>query len=158
MPRQTIVNACYWLLLYTALWWLLAGHAGWGFGAVVVVAAVAASIWLDAAPWRFRLQFLRFFLWELCLGGWDVARRALHPRRPVDPAWVIYPLNCDDARVKLTLSAMVGLLPGTLSSRYEEDQLHIHTLDRNQDWLTTVADLERELACLLGATCAEVRN
>ena len=87
--------------------------------------------------------FLTFFLRHMLLGGWDVARRALQPRCQLQPAWHPYPLTSRSPRVRLLLSALVGLLPGTLSSRIEGDR-------RAPAWQPTVAELERRLERLLG--------
>ena len=53
-------------------------------------------------------------------------------------------------RVRLLLSALVGLLPGTLSSRIEGDHMQVHVLDERLAWQPTVAELERWLERLLG--------
>lgn len=33
------------------------------------------------------------FLWRSLLGGIDVAFRAFHPRLPISPAWLVYPVR-----------------------------------------------------------------
>jgi len=52
--------------------------------------------------------------------------------------------------VRLLLSAMVGLLPGTLASRVDADEMRVHVLDERLPWQATVAELERRLERLLG--------
>ncbi len=152
--HQRWLNFGYWTLLSAALWLLLTGGTGWLFGLVLAPGAAALAVWLEARPPRLRLRhlpaFVVFFLWELLAGGWDVARRALHPRLPLNPAWVQYPLQQHNPQVTLLLSALVGLLPGTFASRVAGDHLVVHTLDRNLNWQGTVARLERHLLALLG--------
>jgi multicomponent Na+:H+ antiporter subunit E len=99
--------------------------------------------------------FLGFFLKHMLLGGWDVARRALQPRCPLQPAWHPYSLSSQSPRVRLLLSALVGLLPGTLASRIEGDEMRVHVLDERLPWQATVVDLEQRLERLLGS--GEVR-
>ncbi|WP_028238262.1 Na+/H+ antiporter subunit E [Stutzerimonas azotifigens] len=147
------VAALYWLLLYGALWAVIAEGGGWLLGVPFVVAAVVLSLRLSLRPWRLRLRalpgFVGYFLRLMLGGAWDVARRALHRRCPVAPAWVEYPLSADSAHVHLLLSALVGLLPGTLASGIEDGRMQLHVLDRQQPWQADVAELERRLANLL---------
>jgi multicomponent Na+:H+ antiporter subunit E len=154
LASKTLTDGFYWLLTYTIIWWLLTGGAGWGFGTLWILGACAVSLHLRVRPKRFKLLrlpgFLIFFGTQLWAGGWDVARRALHPRRPLKPGWVDYPFRCTDAQERVLLSAMVGLLPGTLASQVDGDLLRVHTLDLNQPWQHTVAELEAHLTHLLG--------
>ncbi len=142
-----------WLILHGALWWLLTGGHGWAFGLAFAVSAAALSLYLSRSPLPLRLHrlpgFVAMFCRELLSAGWDVARRALHPRLPLAPQWLDYPLQSRDFHVRLVLSAMVGLLPGTLSSRFEDDILWVHVIDATQPWQDTVAALEQALANLL---------
>ncbi|TVP90309.1 MAG: sodium:proton antiporter [Pseudomonadaceae bacterium] len=146
-------NSPFWLLLHAGLWTLLSGGSGWYLGLPVIAAATLLSCWLQATPWYLRLTrvpaLFAFFFYELLLGGWDVARRALHPRMPMDPAWVRYELQTPNVQVHLLLSAIVGLMPGTLSSRFNEGSLHLHVLDQQQPWADTVARMEHLLAAVL---------
>ncbi|MDQ2078135.1 Na+/H+ antiporter subunit E [Marinimicrobium sp. ABcell2] len=154
LASKTLTDGFYWLLTYTIIWWLLTGGTGWAFGALWILGACAVSLLLRVRPKRFKLLrlpgFLTFFSYQLWAGGWDVARRALHPRRPLNPGWVKYSFHCTDPQERILLSAMVGLLPGTLASQVDGDQLCVHTLDLSQPWHHTVADLEVHLTRLLG--------
>lgn len=145
-----LIGFCLWL----GLWALLSHGQGWAFGIPLAALATFAAARLQLAwrPLRLRAfgALLLFFLRELFSGGWDVARRALHPCLPVDPGWQTFSLTTRNPRVRLLLSAMVGLLPGTLSSHFEANILHVHALDRQQDWQATVARLEQLLTDLLG--------
>jgi len=151
-------HGSYWLLVYAALWVLLSGAAGWLFGLICALAATGLSLWLQLPPLGLRLpylpRFLLFFFYETLLGAWDVAKRAFHPGLPLDPAWVAYSFNSASPRVRLLLSAMVGLMPGTLSTHFDENALYLHVLDQSQDWRTPVARMEAHLARLLGGALA----
>lgn len=153
--QHVLLHGGYWLLLYATLWVLLSNAGGWGFGLICALAAAALSVWLRLPPLGLRLlylpHFLLFFLYETVIGAWDVARRALHPHLPLNPAWVTYELTCANPRVRLLLSAMVGLMPGTLSTHFDDEKLHLHILDQQQNWRAPVAQMEAHLARLLGA-------
>ncbi|MGK9066117.1 Na+/H+ antiporter subunit E [Stutzerimonas chloritidismutans] len=142
-----------WALIYAALWLSFSGGEGWSLGIPSVLLATLVSLWLGRRPWHPALPalpgFILFFLMRMLAGGWDVAVRALHPRRPLQPAWLDYPLQCSSPQVRLLLSALVGLLPGTLSSRVDGDCMRVHVLDERQAWQPTVAELERRLQRLL---------
>lgn len=154
-------SGIHWGLLSALVWTLLSGASGWYLGLPVMLAATATALWLrlPAPDPRVLLRLPRFFafylrtLWQ---GGWDVARRALSPSLPIDPAWTTYELQRryrDDPlypRLRLLMSALIGLLPGTLSARYQAHELQVHVLDQQQDWVSTARRLEDELARLLG--------
>lgn len=143
-----------WALITTALWVVLSRNAGWYIGIPAVALATAVALLLDTRPWTIRPWLLPrcglFFIRASLIGGWDVARRTLSPAAPMTPGWVLYPLRTRDPGVRLALSAIVGLLPGTLSSGIEGEQMHVHLLDRQGDWRPMVERLEYELHALSG--------
>lgn len=149
------VDGLGWAAIYAVLWASFSEGGGWSLGVPSILLAVLLSVWLGLRPWHPTLSalpgFIAFFLTRMLAGGWDVAVRALHPRRPLQPAWLDYPLQCASPQVRLLLSALVGLLPGTLSSRVDGERLRVHVLDERQAWQPTVAELERHLQRLLGA-------
>lgn len=153
----TIVNSLpaflFWLVVYAALWYVLAGGGGWAFGIPTVLLACLLAVYLQAQPWRIQLRhlpfFLFFFLRSALVGGADVARRAVHVRCPIAPAWVHYRFRSHDSQVRLLVSAIVGLFPGTLASKIEGDRMHVHVLDKNAGWQSTVRELEDKLTHLL---------
>ncbi|WP_304641525.1 Na+/H+ antiporter subunit E [Pseudomonas sp.] len=153
MQRSRMLSALVWLCLHAGLWWLLAG-GGWYLGLPAVVLAALLSYRLQLRFWYLRPLHLPAFLWlfgrQLLAGGWDVARRTVTPSLPIEPAWVRYDLKSADARVRLLLSALVGLLPGTLSTGVKRDHLELHVLDADLSWHEAVAQLEASLDRLLG--------
>lgn len=144
-----------WFLVYASVWLILSEAQAWGFGLVVAAAASALSLWLRLPFPPVRLLylpvFLGFFFVEMLMGAWDVARRALHPGMPLHPAWVSYSFKCADPGVRLALSALVGLMPGTLASHIDGDMLQLHVLDQTQAWRLPVQKMEMHLAHLFGA-------
>ncbi|MCF7201326.1 Na+/H+ antiporter subunit E [Pseudomonas oligotrophica] len=147
------LHALGWLLAGAALWALFSGGDGWLLGLPTVLLATLLALRLGRRPLRLRWRalpgFLAFFLRHMLLGGWDVACRALGPRGRVAPQWHDYRLGEGSPRVRLLLSALVGLLPGTLASRVDGDTLRVHVLDSHQPWQPTVKALERRLAALV---------
>lgn len=138
---------------WLALWALLSSSQGWEFGVPLALLAAwagwRANLHVEPLYLRYLPAFIGFFLIELCLGGWDVARRAWHPQLPIEPGWVCYEMETTEPRARLLLSALVGLFPGTLASHTEGHTLHLHALDHRQDWHGTVARLEKHLDRLL---------
>lgn len=139
--------------IWLALWALLSNNSGWAFGVPLALLAAWASqrVRLQVGPLQVQYlpAFLGFFLTALVIGGWDVARRAWHPQLPIAPRWLRYDMSSQEPRVHLLLSAMVGLLPGTFASHFQQQTLFIHALDHRQDWRSTVHRLEHHLERLL---------
>lgn len=152
MPRGVSVFGR-WFALFLLLWLILSGGGGWVFGVAAALAAAALACRLPLAWPGLNLArlpaCLGFFSQQLFIGGWDVARRALHPKMPIDPAWEVHAFSSDNPSVHLLLSALVGLMPGTLASHYAAGQLHIHTLDRHRNWRTNTERFEQLLDQLL---------
>lgn len=151
--RHRAPDTVFWLLFYSALWWLLSAGSGWYIGIPCILAATGLSGWLGSRPLRLRLRalpgFLVYFLAALASGGWDVARRAVQPRMALSPAWVSYPLRIQQPRYRLLFASMIGLLPGTLASHIEGDQLCMHVLDDRQPWAADARRLEQRLIAVL---------
>lgn len=149
----TLKSLVFWLAVCTALWWLLADGGGWSFGLPTIVLATWVALRLRLSPWNVRLLRLPGFAWyflrQAVSGALDVARRALQPRRPISPAWVRYRFRDDDPRVQLLVSAIVGLFPGTLASRVDGAELHVHLLSEAEGWEQPIEELERQLGRLL---------
>lgn len=152
--RPPLPRVLAWLAVTTVLWAALSGNSGWYLGLPTVLLATGMAAALNTRPWTLRLQHLpafgSFFLYNSLRGGWDVARRTLRRSMPVAPVWVRHELESTDPGVRLALSAIVGLLPGTLASHFDDTHLHIHLLDEAIDWQDTVQRLERLLIRLSG--------
>ncbi|WLD57649.1 Na+/H+ antiporter subunit E [Salinispirillum sp. LH 10-3-1] len=155
-PHQVPVNTlarlrslAHWLIFYAVLWLLLAEGSGWYLGAFLVPAAAALTVRLGLRiprlQWRHLPAFLWFFGREVAVGGWDVARRAFSPRVSVSPRWTYYTFAAHRPRVRLAVSACIGLMPGTLSSGVLGDRMTVHVLDDQRDWQTAIHRLETHL-------------
>lgn len=108
-------------------WWILIEGAwgGWPLALLVVGCALWVSVRLvPAIRWRLHpmglIRFIPFFLTQSLAGGLDVARRAFHPRLPLAPGFIDFPLSLPPGSARLFFVGTVSLLPGTLSVRLLE--------------------------------------
>ncbi|AKJ95540.1 cation transporter [Thioalkalivibrio versutus] len=134
------------------LWWVLAGHEALlePLALLAIVLAGSASLLLPTGrplPLRLRAlpDLLGFFLRNSFLGGLDVARRALDPRLPIQPAFVTYRTELAHGPPLTLFMAVISLLPGTLSIRLEGRLLTLHVLDRDADTRAALIALERRI-------------
>jgi len=144
------------VLLFSLLWWALTdGTAGsWWIGAPAVAGAVIISVILVpplGLVWREVMGFVPFFLWHSLKGGADVARRAFHPRMPVAPELIEYPLRLPPGLSQVAMINITSLLPGTLSAEIEGQVLKVHVLDSRGDYLDGLNALEQRVGRLWGS-------
>ena len=134
---------------FAALWWLLTGGdpQSWVVGGPVVLAVAAGAHRRVARspPWRLAgvPAMMWFFLRESVRGGFDVARRALRPRLPLEPGVVRFTTRLADGSPRLVFAGLISLLPGTLVLGLNGNVLHVHVLDagpRAEAGLRTLED------------------
>jgi multicomponent Na+:H+ antiporter subunit E len=123
---------CFWLVLTGA-------DAGdLVAGLVAAVAATWASLRLmPAQQWSLRpiklAEFVLHFLRQSIAAGIDVAQRALDPRLPLRPGFVVYQAHLPPGTARDAFCAIMSLLPGTLPcGPAEGNGLNIHCLDVTQ--------------------------
>lgn len=145
------------MVAFFALWLVLTEgdtRKSWmGIGAASLATAVSFTFW-PARSWRWSLRgFLRFwpyFLWQSLIGGIDVARRALLPSMPLQPAILQYRLRLRHPPAQAFLAWTIGLLPGTASIRLHDGRLDLHVLDERlptEQRLREVEEVIGELFC-----------
>ena len=150
------IRACLiWALLYTMLWALLGQGRGWAFGIPLIIVAVALCDWLKLYPIHIRLHriplFTGFFIRRLLRGGLDVSLRTLHKKPGRHAGWVVYRFSAAASPdLRLLMSTITGMLPGTLAARIDGDVMHMHILDTSMDWRSDTQALERQLLALTG--------
>jgi multicomponent Na+:H+ antiporter subunit E len=116
-------------------------------GAVAVLAASWASLHL-LRPGTSRVRpavLARFVLRFLCqsvVAGVDVARKALDPRLPLNPGFVLYPVRLPPGPGRNMFTALMSLLPGTVPTGSAEGGLFIHCLDVGQPVAAQLAEEE----------------
>jgi len=142
---------------FLALWFVIAGADPVDLlvGALAVVAATWTSLHLlppgrarrsPAAMARLALRFL----WQSVVAGVDVARRALDPRLPLRPGFVVYPVRFPPGTARNTFTSLTSLLPGTVPAGEENGLLVYHCLDVDQPVLLELAAEEAAMARALG--------
>lgn len=147
-------------LLFSFLWWALTdGKSGsWWIGAPAVVTAVLASVKLvplTGLVWREVMGFIPFFFWHSLKGGVDVAWRALHPRMPITPELIEYPLRLQPGLPRVIFVNTMSLLPGTLSAELDGQVLKVHVLDSLGDFLAELEALEQRVGCMFKSAAAD---
>lgn len=157
LPRWTPSSVLLRLVLFAALWWVLAeGEAkGWAVAAISVGGATLASLLLlPPGPQRVRVaalaRFVPFFLHEAVRGGLDVAGRALHPRLPLQPGLIDYPLRLPEGPARVFFATTISLLPGTVSAWLAETHLRVHVLDSSRPVQARLRELEERVGRVFG--------
>ena len=138
-----------------ALWVVLIGPGHPVTGLFTAAAATWTSLrLLPPAPQRLRLAPLVAlalqFLWLSVLAGWDVARRALDPRLPVCPGFIVYPVRLPPGPARNVFTTLTSLLPGTVPAGEDGTSLLYHCLDTTQPVAAELAAEEAALGRVLG--------
>jgi multicomponent Na+:H+ antiporter subunit E len=141
-------------LCFLALWLILMPSvkpADLACGVIATLVATSMSLrLLPPAAGRMRLGallvFAPHFLAQSFLAGIDVARRALHPRLPLQPGIVVYRVGFAPGVARNGFAIITSLLPGSIPIDETEDGLVYHCLDVTQPIVEQMADEERRLA------------
>jgi multicomponent Na+:H+ antiporter subunit E len=143
------------LAAFGLLWAVLEGASapGWVVGGPVVVAAAAwATSGRGRPSWAWRpggaAAFVPFFLLQSIASGLDVAARALRPDMRLHPGLLRYAVSLPEGTPRNLFIHTITLMPGTLSTRLDGDELLVHLLDSRQDALGSLRQLEQRVgAC-----------
>lgn len=127
----------------------------WLFGIPTIVGATFVSIvLLPAGGWRPSpaglARFVPFFLWQSLAGGWDVARRALRPSRPLSPDLFEYVLRLPEGPARAFMAGVTCLVPGTLAVGLDGRRLWVHSLTDDPGVTENLRQLESRVADLFG--------
>jgi len=74
------------------------------------------------------ILFIPWLLFEVLLGGLDVAYRVLHPALPIDPSIVIVETSLQSDLAQTTLANAIMLAPGTATIDVEGGRYVVHAL------------------------------
>ena len=153
-PAAVIRGCC-----FLALWVVLIGGAAGDLvvGAVTAAAATWISLRLlppGSIPLRpMALPGLALrFAWKSVVAGWDIARRALDPRLPVRPGFVVYRVGFARGPVRNLFTTLTSLLPGSVPAGEDGDALLYHCLDVEQPVAAQLAAEEAVLSRALVGT------
>jgi multicomponent Na+:H+ antiporter subunit E len=145
-------------LVFLGLWIVLSGA---DLKAIPVgIGAAALATWMSLRllpPGSYRLRFwllaaLPFrFVWQSVVAGFDVARRALDPRLPLRPGFVVYPMRIPPSPARNLFCTLSSLLPRTLPTGLDEARmLVVHCLDVEQPVIEQMTVEETGLIRILG--------
>jgi multicomponent Na+:H+ antiporter subunit E len=91
------------------------------------------------------------FVWQSVVAGVDVVRRALDPRLPLRPGFVVYPIRLRPYLARNAFLTLSSLLPGTLPVGSDESgAVLIHCLDILQPVIAQITAEELLLTRALG--------
>ncbi len=74
-------------------------------------------------------KYLFVFLIALIKANFDVARRVIDPKLPINPGIVEYKTKLTNDAAKVILANSITLTPGTLTVDVRDDKLYIHWID-----------------------------
>jgi multicomponent Na+:H+ antiporter subunit E len=152
-PRGWLTRAA----AFLAVWTILSGVGAADLVLGILVALLAA--WtslrlLPAGQRRFRpialTRLVLRFLRQSVAAGIDVAWRALHPRLPLRPGFVTYPVRFPPGVARNTFTTLTSLLPGTVPAGDDGEGLVYHCLDVEQPVVTELAAEEAALSRTMG--------
>ena len=130
-------------------------------GAVATLAATWASLRLlppgtrHARPAALGMLALRF-LRQSVVAGTDVAWRALDPKLPLRPGFVLYPVGLPPGAARNMFTTLTSLLPGTVPTGSEErGGIVIHCLDVEQPVAAQLAAEERLFTRVIGEVSSD---
>ena len=144
-------------LLFSLIWWALTNGdlSSWVIGGpAVMLALIVSMLLIPSTPlvWRAGVKFVFLFMLRSLMGGIDVAWRAFHPRLPIEPDLIEYPLQLPPGVAQVVMVNTVSLLPGTLSAELHDSVLKVHVLDGQSDVKTELMVVEKHVRRLFGLT------
>ena len=139
--------------MFLGLWLVLMPSvkvADLAVGLVAVALATFCSLRLlppKAGHLRFTalLGFIPHFLWQSVVAGVDVARRAMSPRMPLRPGFVVYPVGFRPGLARNEFTSITSLMPGSVPVGDSEDNVVYHCLDIGEPVVEQMAAEERLL-------------
>lgn len=151
-----LATAFLWRFAALSIIWLVIVNgtaSSWWIGGPAVVLAAAATLPINPSfsieGWGL-LRFMPFFVGRAFAGGMDVAWRALHPRLPLAPELIEYPLHLPQGLPQVVMANIVNLLPGTLITKMEADALQVHIIDRHAPYMEELQAVESVIARIFG--------
>ncbi len=104
-----------------------------GFFVSFIIAMLYVKYYPTNHNLRFRpiayIIYLFTFLKALVLANWDVARRVIDPKLPINPGIVAIKTDLKEDYKKLMLANSITLTPGTITMDVQDDTLFIHWID-----------------------------
>jgi len=122
---------------FLIFWIIIAGLEPVDLAVGVIAAAIATVVSLKLLPVRqtrmaplAMARLIARFLRQSVVAGFDVAGRALNPRLPLRPGFILYRPRLAAGPMRDAFCTMTSLLPGTLPAGSDADGvLMVHCLD-----------------------------
>ena len=112
-----------------------------GFVVAFIIALLYVKNYKSVDEFRLRpiafVIYLITFIKALVLANWDVARRVIDPKLPINPGIVAIKTNLKEDYKKLMLANSITLTPGTITMDVRDDTYFIHWID------VTTSDIEK---------------
>ncbi|MCC5847031.1 MAG: Na+/H+ antiporter subunit E [Verrucomicrobia bacterium] len=160
-PPTRLIRVAGTFALALILWQICTGHdpAGWilGLPAACIFTYIVVKNNEEAHHLHFRAlpAFLLYFLTQSFRSGLDVAHRALHPEREINPGFCTYPARLPEGTPQAVFANMISLLPGTLSWSLVDGVHKVHLLSGHPLVLEELAQLESRVGKLFGIELSE---
>lgn len=158
MPRKVPPGVLRRFVILLALWLVLIEFNITNLLVGAITAAIATKISIHLRPQAIGpisyvalIRLTGHAIWQSLVAGFDVARRALDPRLPLDIGYVHYPTALQTPASRNAFRVLTSLQPGTLPVSPEETGLiDFHCLDTRQPIAAELAATER---LFLQVTC-----
>lgn len=96
------------------------------------------------------IDFIPFFLWQSLKGGVDSALLAISPIKQQYSDFIIYETVLPSGSASIFFNNTICLLPGTISTNWEENFITIHVLDNRTLHYQDLKMCEQKIANLFG--------
>jgi len=103
-----------------------------GFIALVISIVFQNSLFqpmLSPKRWLYSLWYVVYLFIEIIKANFDVARRVITPKIPINPGIVTVKTKLKTAMGRMILANSITLTPGTLTVDIKGDTLYIHWID-----------------------------
>jgi multicomponent Na+:H+ antiporter subunit E len=141
--------------IFVFSWWVLTKGASdsWQVGIPAILTAIYMDYRLfqpvtDRWSWRGSIVFAIFFIKSSIYSGIDIVWRTYHPRLPLNPAVIEYPLRLTSSAARSLFVCTVSLLPGTLSAEIDAHRLIVHVLDAGRPFKRELNIIENRVAAV----------
>ena len=148
------------------VWIMLAGTSNQEliFGGITVILlviifskkmTVLEDIKLNPKSIIFMIIYFFVFLWELIKANFDVAKRVISPKLPINPGIVKVKTKLKSPIGRAFLANSITLTPGTLTVEMKDDYFYIHWIDVTSDDIegatkSIVSSFEKYLEVIFG--------
>ena len=142
-----------------AVWLLLSGY----YDAMMLAFGVASCLfatWLaarldavghESVPLHLWRRLPGYWLWllaEIAKANWDVGRRILDPRLPIDPRLFELPSRQRSDLTRVVLANSITLTPGTIAVDVRESSILVHALTAEGQAALETGEMDARVAAL----------